>query len=189
MRIIALAPFLLIALWQCTSREKKEVKNDVVDSTSTLINNFIQSTNNASTIAIELNELASQSNNAQIRSFADTVVNYYSGLLGEIQDLAAANNIKLPDSLALVEVVAIKELEVKKGLDFDKSFVRMMIVAQQIIASEFRKVSKVKNENVRQILTSRFPELKKQMKNLRNIRNELLRQPDKNALKTKEKTA
>jgi putative membrane protein len=187
MRIIALAPFLVIALWQCT--REKEVKNDVVDSTSTLINNFIQSTTNASKVAIELNELASQSNNTQIRSFADSGANYYSGFLREIQDLAVANNVKLPDSLALVEVLAIKELEIKKGLDFDKSFVRMMIVAQQIIASEFRKVSKIKNEKVRQILTSRFPELKKEMNNLRNIRNELLRQPDNNASKRKEKTA
>jgi putative membrane protein len=189
MRLSVLAPFLVISLWQCGSPVKKETKIGALDSTSTLIDNFIQSTNNASAIAIELDQLASQSNNAQIRGFADSEFNYYSGLRDEIQNLAAANNIKLPDSLPLVETEAIKNLKVKKGLDFDRSYVRMMNVVQQIIVTQFSKVSKVRNEGIRQIITSRLPELKTNINDLRNIRNQLSGQPDKNALKRKEKNA
>jgi hypothetical protein len=62
-------------------------------------------------------------------------------------------------------------------------------VVQQIIVTQFSKVSKVRNEGIRQIITSRLPELKTNINDLRNIRNQLSGQPDKNALKRKEKNA
>jgi predicted outer membrane protein len=189
MRIWVLAPLLLILLCRCSTPEKKETKNASLDSTSTLLNDFIQSTNNASAIAIELSQLAAQSNNARIRSFADSVVGYYSGLQEEIHDLAVATNANPPDSMALVEIAAIKNLKFKTGLDFDRSFARMMNGAQLIIASQFRKAAKIKNERLRQIINTHFPELRKNITNLRNIRNELSGRPDKNALKRKEKNA
>ncbi len=74
-----------------------------------------------------------------IRSYGALMVKDQALLLKQIQKLATARNITLPAAVANEKRDASKELSNDKGKDFDKKFIKMMIIDHERDVKLFRK--------------------------------------------------
>lgn len=77
---------------------------------------------------VEAGRLASQqATNADVKSFAQKMVNDHTAANNELKQLASSLNIAIPQSLPEDKMDKLNDLREKQGLDFDKEYMDMMV--------------------------------------------------------------
>jgi putative membrane protein len=77
---------------------------------------------------VEAGKLASQqATHADVKSFAQRMVNDHSAANNELQQLANSLNIAIPQSLSDDRREKLNDLREKQGYDFDKEYMEMMV--------------------------------------------------------------
>ncbi len=77
--------------------------------------------------------------NPRVRDFGAMMVKEHSEGLEKIQHLAARKRVVLPDSVSQHQQKEITNLQKKKGGDFDKAYVQMMVDDHKSDINEFQK--------------------------------------------------
>lgn len=78
---------------------------------------------------------------AELKAFGELLVKEKSALLSEVRSMAAARNVVLPESLGKECSDELKELKTKKGVSFNKLFVKHMQRLHKQAFSEFTRAS------------------------------------------------
>jgi putative membrane protein len=77
---------------------------------------------------VELGKLAQQqAQMKEVKDFAAMMVKDHENVNNELKALAAKHNIALPDSMSNDHMDHIKNMRDKKGLDFDKAYMSLMV--------------------------------------------------------------
>jgi putative membrane protein len=97
---------------------------------------------NGGMMEVELGKLAEKkSSNKRIQSFGAMMVKDHSEATEKLRSLASANNFILPDSIDDSGRKEIDKLSNKKGVDFDRSYMDMMVGDHNKDLEEFRKAA------------------------------------------------
>ena len=92
----------------------------------------------------------------------------------ELKALASQKNITLPDSLSEDKQKKYKDLAEKKGTDFDKAYVSLMVDDHKQDIKEFEEASKdAKDAEVKAWAAGKLPTLNHHLETVQNLKDKL----------------
>jgi putative membrane protein len=129
------------------------------DKESTL---FLVNALNGGMAEIKLGELARQkATNAQVKNFAAMIIREHTEGNNEITTLAKARNVTLPGSHGDEKQKIIDDLKTRSGADFDRRFMRIMIMEHETTIGSFQNATDVVNDvEVKRFIDNTLPKLR-----------------------------
>ena len=111
---------------------------------------------------IQMGKLAQQkSTNAEVRSYAEMMINDHTKALENLKKTAEAKNISLPTALSEDAQEAYDDLNDEKAEDFDKKYVNMMVDGHEKTIKKMEKASeKANDEEIRMWAADMLPTLR-----------------------------
>lgn len=111
---------------------------------------------------IQMGKLAQQkSTNAEVRSYAEMMINDHNKALENLKKTAEAKNISLPTALSEDAQEAYDDLNDEKAEDFDKKYVDMMVDGHEKTIKKMEKASeKANDEEIRMWAADMLPTLR-----------------------------
>ena len=98
---------------------------------------------------------------ADVKRFASMMVNDHTGANGEVKRLAGERNIDLPATASEDKKQKAAKVAGKKGKDFDKAYMDMMVDDHKSTITLFEKAqSDSKDEQVKTFISNTLPKLK-----------------------------
>lgn len=114
--------------------ERRELDNDARD--------FALKAANGSMMEVELGRLAEKkSANKRVKSFGAMMVKDHSEAGEKLKHFASAHNLNLPDSIDESSRKEVDKLSKKKGVDFDRAYMDMMVDDHDKDLKDFRKAA------------------------------------------------
>jgi len=88
---------------------------------------------------VEASKLANtQTVGAKTKEFADMMIKDHSAAGDEVKAIAAAKNVTLPAGISEDHQKALNDLGTKKGTDFEKEYIAMMVDDHQKVVDKFK---------------------------------------------------
>jgi putative membrane protein len=113
----------------------KEVKAVQPDAS-----NFAVKAADGGMMEVELGKIAQENaSSPRVKAFGEMMVKDHSEANNTLKGIASSLNIALPDSVSDDSRKEINHMKMKKGKDFDKAYVDMMVNDHKKDISEFRK--------------------------------------------------
>ncbi len=114
---------------------------------------------------VDLGSLAQQkATSSDVKDFGSMMVADHSDANSKIKILAAARNVTLPSALSDDHKKMLDDLNAKKGKDFDKAYIDMMVNDHKEDISEFEKASNdIKDADVKAFVDNTLPVLRKHL--------------------------
>lgn len=111
---------------------------------------------------VELGKMAAtQAQNAEVKAFAEKMVDDHSKAGDELKELAAQKKVTLPTEVMPTHKEVMAKLSKLSGADFDKEYVTAMVGAHQKDVAAFENVSKTAADaDVKAFATKTLPTLK-----------------------------
>jgi putative membrane protein len=124
---------------------------------------------------VELGQVATQNaRNERVKNFGNMMVNDHSGATNELKQIAARRNLILPPAMNSSHIDHKIDLSKKKGADFDKSYMKMMVNDHENDIKEFEKASTDANDaEIRAFATKTLPTLRIHLDSAKAIRKAL----------------
>lgn len=120
------------------AEEQNEVKHD--DTNLEKDSEFAVNAADAGMLEVELGRLAATNGaNTQVKAFAEGMVTDHSQANEELKSLAAGKNITLPATLSEDKQKKVTDMAAKKGADFDKAYMDMMVDDHEKVVDMFKK--------------------------------------------------
>jgi putative membrane protein len=92
---------------------------------------------------VQMGKLANEkATNQRVKNFGQMMVDDHSKAGDELKSLASQKNVTLPASMSDDHQKDMDDLNKKKGKDFDKSYMKMMVSDHEKDISEFEKAAK-----------------------------------------------
>ena len=133
--------------------------------------NFVMEAASGGMMEVELGKIAqSNASSAKVKEFGKMMVTDHTKANNELKAVAAKNNITVPPAPAEKEQSHIDELKGKKGADFDKAYVDMMVDDHKTDISKFEDEAKNGTDaDVKAFATKTLPVLNKHLDHITAI--------------------
>ena len=144
----------------------KEVKPVQADAS-----NFVVNAANGGMMEVELGKIAEdRAANARVKAFGEMMVKDHSEANNNLKGIANSLNIAVPDSVSNDTRKEIDELKMKKGKDFDKAYVSMMVDDHKKDIAEFRKCAdNCSDSTIKNFAATTLPVLEKHLDSIQAI--------------------
>jgi putative membrane protein len=111
---------------------------------------------------VELGQLAQQNAKSErVKNFGQMMVRDHSAANDDLKAVARQKNVTLPESMPAEHQHHKDDLSKKKGADFDKAYIKMMVDDHKKDIDEFEKMSKnASDPDVKNFATQKLPTLK-----------------------------
>lgn len=118
---------------------------------------------------VELGKLAAQkAQNAEVKTFAQKMVEDHSKAGDELKQLAAQKKVTLPADVLPTHKESMDKLSKLSGSDFDKEYVRAMVAAHEKDVAAFENVSKTAvDADVKTFAAKTLPTLKTHLETIK----------------------
>lgn len=135
------------------NKDKGTVDKDVSD--------FVATAASGGMMEVQLGQYASQNAvNPRVKAFGDMMVKDHTKANEELKSLAAAQNITVPADVADDEKKHMQDLMQKKGKDFDKAYMSMMVDDHKTDIGEFQKAGdNLKDSTIKSFAARTLPVL------------------------------
>jgi putative membrane protein len=122
---------------------------------------------------VEASKLAqSMGTSKQVKEFGDQMIKDHTTAGNELKSLAATKNVTLPTTVGEDKQKAINELSNKKGADFDKAYVNMMVDDHQKTVDEFKDASEnSKDADIKAFATKTLPTLQGHLDHVKALKD------------------
>ena len=124
---------------------------------------FVQEAATAGLAEVEVSQLAlERSKNAQVKSFAQMMVDDHSKANKELSSVAASKNLQVPTAVTPQQEAALDKLRTKSGTAFDRAFVTQMERDHKNAVDLFQKAAAAKSldTNLRDFAKTTLPTLR-----------------------------
>ncbi len=144
----------------------KEVKPVQPDAS-----NFVVNAANGSMMEVELGKIAQDNaSSARVKAFGAMMVKDHSEANNNLKGIANSLNIAVPDSVSNDSRKEIDDLKMKKGKDFDKAYVKMMVDDHKKDIAEFRKCAdNCSDSTIKNFAATTLPVLEKHLDSIQSI--------------------
>jgi putative membrane protein len=121
---------------------------------------------------VELGQVAQQNAaNDRVKSFGNMMVNDHSGANNELKQIASRKNFNLPSTMSDKHMEHKNDLSKKKGKDFDKAYIKMMVNDHEEDIKEFEKAStNAQDPDIKAFATKTLPTLRMHLDSAKAIR-------------------
>jgi putative membrane protein len=125
--------------------------------------NFAVEAANGNMIEVQLAGLAkTKAVNSRVKKFAAMMITDHMKLNEDLQKIASAKNISLPQALSDEGKKDIDNLNKKTGKDFDRAYMHMMLADHKKDVSEFEKAAKdCKDPELKSFIEQALPVMRK----------------------------
>lgn len=182
MKTILFASFLVmgIGILACNNNTSGE-HTDAVDSAKTVnkevkavqpdASNFAVNAANGGLMEVELGKIAEDNaSSARVKAFGAMMVKDHSDANNNLKGIASSLNIALPDSVSSDSRKEIDNLKMKKGKEFDKAYVKMMVDDHKKDIAEFRKCAdNCSDSSIKNFAYTTLPVLEKHLDSIQAI--------------------
>lgn len=154
---------------------KTDSTNDKVTANTTdeETSDFMVKAANGGMMEVELGKSAQdKATNSRVKEFGAMMVRDHSNANDELKALASRKNVTLPDSVGSDLRSHMNDLMKKKGNDFDKAYMNMMVDDHQDDVDMFQKASNnLKDPDVKAWAAKTLPTLQKHLDSAKEIAN------------------
>jgi putative membrane protein len=182
MKTVLFSSFLALGfgLLACNGNSSSD-HADAVDSAKTVnkevkavqpdASNFVVNATNGGMMEVELGKIAEdRASSARVKAFGAMMVKDHSEANNNLKGIANSLNIAIPDSVSNDARKEINDLKMKKGKDFDKSYVNMMVDDHKKDIAEFRKCAdNCSDSTVKNFAATMLPVLEKHLDSIQAI--------------------
>jgi putative membrane protein len=183
MKTVLFPSFLALigmGLWACNSGSSSE-HTDSVDSAKTVnkevkavqadASNFAVKAADGGMMEVELGKWARDHATSQrVRAFGAMMVKDHTEANNNLKTIASSLQVALPDSIGNDSRKEIEKLEKKKGKDFDKAYVDMMVDDHKKDIGEFRKCAdNCSDSSIKSFASNTLPVLEKHLDSIQAI--------------------
>jgi putative membrane protein len=139
-------------------------------------NEFLVMAASGGLMEVQLGEMAArQATNSSVREFAQMMVNDHSKANDELKSLASRKNITIPSTPGEDHADHINKMRDKKGNDFDKDYMRLMVDDHKEDVDEFEEASRdAKDPEIRAFAAKYLPTLRSHLERARAV-NDMLK--------------
>jgi putative membrane protein len=117
--------------------------DDPADTTSNDVNKFLVEAASGGMMEVQLGELArNNAQNPRVKSFAAMMVADHSKANNELKQLAGQKNLTLPASLSPEHQEHVSKLSNKKGAEFDREYMNLMVKDHKEDVDKFEEASR-----------------------------------------------
>ena len=144
----------------------KEVKAVQPDAS-----NFAVAAANGGMTEVELGKIAEdRASNPRVKAFGAMMVKDHSEANATLKGIASTLNIALPDSVSDDARKEINKMKMKKGKDFDKEYVSMMLDDHKKVIEDFKKCAdNCSDSTLKSFASSTLPVLEKHLDSIQAI--------------------
>jgi putative membrane protein len=148
----------------------KEV-NKVVKPVQSDASDFAVQAANGGMMEVILGKVALENaSSARVKAFGEMMVKDHTEAGNKLKDIASSLNIALPDSVSDDSRKEIDKLKKKKGKDFDKAYVSMMVDDHKKDIAEFRKCAdNCSDSSIKSFASNALPVLEKHLDSIQAI--------------------
>ena len=152
-----------------TRVEKNPVTLSKDDST------FVMKAANAGMTEVDLGKIAQQNAASdKVKEFGQMMVKDHSAAGDQLKKIATSKNINLTDSLSSDSKKHIADLQKKKGKDFDKAYIKMMVEGHEKVLKEFEdEQSKGADAELKAFAAQTVPTIKGHLDSAKSIKESL----------------
>jgi putative membrane protein len=145
------------------NKEVKPVQSDA--------SNFAVNAANGGMMEVILGKVAQDNaSSARVKAFGEMMVKDHTEANNNLKSIAGTLNIALPDSVSDDMKKEIDHLKMKKGKDFDKAYVSMMLDDHKKDIAEFRKCSdNCSDSSIKAFAYNTLPVLEKHLDSIQAI--------------------
>ena len=136
------------------------------------VSDFVTAAANAGMAEVQMGQYASQyATDPRVKRFGSMMVEDHTKANQELKSLASARNIAVPSDVSDDEKKHMTELTQKKGKDFDKSYIDMMMDGHKKVISNFEKAaSNLSDSTIKNFAQQTLPVLQKHLDSLNAIK-------------------
>ena len=173
----------IITFSSCNSSEKKDSTEQAEDANEAKFDDtkleddteFAVAAADGGMFEVELGKLAEKNAVSKgVKDFGAMMVKDHSKANDELKALASQKNITLPDSLSEDKQKKYNDLAEKKGTDFDKAYVSLMVDDHKMDIKEFEEASKdAKDAEVKAWAAGKLPTLNHHLETVQNLKDKL----------------
>jgi putative membrane protein len=155
-----------------TSNNNNNQANNTVDQPTSV---FMTKAADGGMSEVQMGQIAQQKgSNQRVKDFGSMMVNDHSKANDELKSIAGQKSVTLPDSISAEHKKMMTDLQKKKGKDFDKAYIDMMVDDHQKDVSEFEKASnETKNPDVKSWIDKTLPTLRMHLDSAKAIQGSL----------------
>lgn len=126
---------------------------------------------NGNMIAVQLGGLAeTKAVKDRVKSFASMLITDHKKISEDLQKIAASKNITLPQELSNEAKKDINRLSKRNGLDFDRSYINMMVADHKKDVNKFEKAARdCKDPDLKNFIEQTLPLLRKHLDSAKAI--------------------
>jgi putative membrane protein len=148
----------------------KTAKGTVDDKTSSFMNDAAK----GGMTEVEVSKLAKdRAMNPRVKNFAEMMVRDHSAANDELKTIARQKNVMLPTDLGNKQD-DVNDLSKKKGADFDKAYMKMMVKDHKDVVDEFEKCAQNGTDpDVKTFASQKLPTLRMHLDSAKAIENSL----------------
>lgn len=124
---------------------------------------------------VELGKLAvSKSNNADVKAFAQKMIDDHTKAGDELKQLAMQKKVMLPPDVLPAHKQLMEKLSKLSGADFDKEYVKAMVEDHEKDVTTFESVSKIAGDaDVKAFATKTLPTLKMHLEMIKALADKM----------------
>lgn len=171
--------FLGLGLFSCGNNNTQS--QDTVDSAKAVnkevkpvqadASNFAVEAANGGMMEVELGKIAQDNaKNPRVKAFGEMMVKDHTEANNNLKQIATSLNIALPDSVSNDARKEIDQMKMKKGKDFDKAYVSMMVDDHKKDIGEFRKCAdNCSDSTIKSFAATTLPVLMKHLDSIQAI--------------------
>jgi putative membrane protein len=185
MKTVLFSSFIALglALMSCNNNSSSDNHQDTVDSAKAVnkevkavqpdASNFAVAAANGGMMEVELGKIAEDhANNPRVKAFGAMMVKDHSEANATLKGIASSLNIAIPDSVSDDTRKEIDKMKMKKGKDFDKEYVSMMIDDHKKDIAEFKKCAdNCSDSTIKSFASNTLPVLEKHLDSIQAIAN------------------
>jgi putative membrane protein len=180
MKTVIFSSFLALGLglYSCNNAEKPQ---DTVDSAKAVnkevkavqpdASNFAVNAANGGMMEVILGNIAQEkASSPRVKAFGEMMVKDHTEANNNLKAIATSLNIAIPDSVSDDTKKEIDHMKMKKGKDFDKAYVKMMLEDHKKDIAEFRKCAdNCSDSTIKSFASNTLPVLVKHLDSIQAI--------------------
>ena len=138
-------------------------------------NDFVNTAATAGMMEIELGK-AAQANGASagVKDFGSMMVTDHTAAANELKSIASKNNIAVPSAMTSEQDMHVKDMSAKKGAEFDKAYIGMMVEGHEKVLAAFKKAATEEtNADLKSFAIKTAPVIQKHLDKAKNLKSKM----------------
>jgi len=159
---------------QTSAGDTSNVNNNGNNSGSISSSDFLMQAADGGMAEVEAGKMAQkQARDAGVKRFATMMVTDHTAANAKVKSLAATHNVNLPATTSDHHKQMAADMKQKKGADFDKAYMDMMVTDHQATIALFERATGAPDDDVKQFANETLPKLRMHLDSAQAVRSRL----------------